>query len=112
MFILCGLILEAGENLFRDFWSPFSISFVCFSARNYLKKTRTALRAVPEGSLYKAADPSPSRHQCPRPQTLTLARRRRRPLPPCRPAALGRLEIRATVFLVFVFLIGFIFLSV
>ena len=39
MFSLCGLILEAGENLFRDFLSPFSISFVSFSARNYLKKT-------------------------------------------------------------------------
>ena len=30
MFILSGLILEAGENLFRDFWSPFSISFYFF----------------------------------------------------------------------------------
>ena len=38
MFILSGLILEAGENLFRDFWSPFGISFNRFSARN-LKKT-------------------------------------------------------------------------
>ena len=27
MFTLSGLILEARENLFRDFWSPFSISF-------------------------------------------------------------------------------------
>ena len=30
MFILCGLILEAGEILFRDFWSPFSFPFVFF----------------------------------------------------------------------------------
>ena len=39
MLILSGLFLEDGENLFRDFWSPFSISFLSFSARpNYLKK--------------------------------------------------------------------------
>ena len=38
MFILFGLILEVGEILFRDFWSPFSIPFVFFSERNYLKK--------------------------------------------------------------------------
>ena len=43
MFILCGLILEAGENLFRDFWSPFSISFYFSSARNYLKKREPPL---------------------------------------------------------------------
>ena len=45
MFILFGLILEVGKNLFRDFWSQFSISFTCFSARNY-KKTRNRLWAV------------------------------------------------------------------
>ena len=40
MFTLCGLILEARENLFRNFWSPFSISFYFFSSeRNNLKKT-------------------------------------------------------------------------
>ena len=42
MFTLSGLILEVGENLFWDFWSPFSISFLSFSARrNYLKKSQT-----------------------------------------------------------------------
>ena len=38
MFTLSGLILEARENLFRDFWSPFSISFYFSSERNYFKK--------------------------------------------------------------------------
>ena len=33
MFTLPGLILEARENLFRDFWSPFSISFYFSSER-------------------------------------------------------------------------------
>ena len=45
MFTLCGLILEARENLFRNFWSLFSISFYFSSERN--KKTNR-LRAVPE----------------------------------------------------------------
>ena len=40
MFTLSGLILEAREKLFRDFWSPFSISFYFSSERNYLKKTK------------------------------------------------------------------------
>ena len=39
MFTLSGLILETRQNLFRDFWSPFSISFYFSSERNYLKKT-------------------------------------------------------------------------
>ena len=62
MFILYGLILEAGENLFRDFWCLFSISFVSFSVRNYLKKseptpgrTRAGLRP---GGLFKPTPPS------------------------------------------------------
>ena len=57
MFTLSGLIFEVGENLFRDFWSPFSISFICFSARYYLKKrepTPGHTRAgLPGPSLYK-----------------------------------------------------------
>ena len=40
MFTLSGRFLEDGENLFQDFWSPFSISFLCFSARNYLKNKK------------------------------------------------------------------------
>ena len=47
MFTLCGLILEARENLFQNFWSPFSISFHFSSERNNLKKMNR-LRAVPE----------------------------------------------------------------
>ena len=53
MFILCGMILEAGKNLFRDFWSPFSIPF--FPARNNLKKERTdygpCLARTPRGGF-------------------------------------------------------------
>ena len=45
MFTLCGLILEARENLFRNFWSPFSIYFYFSSERN---KKKNRLRAVPE----------------------------------------------------------------
>ena len=63
MFILSGLILEAGENLFRDFWSPFGISFNRFSVRN-LKKTkptmgrnRPGLRLT--GALYSAEPAQP-----------------------------------------------------
>lgn len=41
MFTLSAILLEDGENLFQDFWSPFSISFIYFSVhRNYLKKHR------------------------------------------------------------------------
>ena len=39
MFTLSAIFLEDGEILFQDFWSPFSISFICFSTRhNYFKK--------------------------------------------------------------------------
>ena len=43
MFTLSGLILEARENLFWNFWSPFSISFYFSSARNYFLKKTTAV---------------------------------------------------------------------
>ena len=63
MFTLSALFLEDGENLFQDFWSPFSISFICFSAcHNYLKKTdlpgrvRLGLLAWP---AFKAGRPDP-----------------------------------------------------
>ena len=46
MFILSGLILEVRENLFRDFWSWFSISFICFSAHNVFLKKKPTYRAV------------------------------------------------------------------
>ena len=67
MFTLCGLILEAGENVFRDFWSQFSIYFLTFSARlNYLKKgqpTPGRTRAGLLGPAFICCDPaaSPSR---------------------------------------------------
>ena len=46
MFTLCGLILKARENLFWNYWSPFSISFYFSSERNNKKTNR--LRGVPE----------------------------------------------------------------
>ena len=93
MFILCGLILEAGENLFRDFWSPFSISFLFFF-RAYLKKKRNRPWAVPErdsarGRLYIAPHPSPQPTPAPRP----IRRRRRRSSAP--PEVRRRLDFRA-----------------
>ena len=72
MFILSGLILEVGQNLFRDFWSPFSISFYFSSARNYfflekreppLGRARAGLRSG--GTIYSTA-PAPQA-QPPRP---------------------------------------------
>ena len=71
MFTLCGLTLEARENLFRNFWSPFSISFYFSSERNKLKNTNQ-LRAVPEGDtargqpLNSAAPSRPSPSAPPR----------------------------------------------
>ena len=44
MFTLSAIFLVEGENLFQDFWSPFSIPFICFSAQN--KNNATDLRAV------------------------------------------------------------------
>ena len=44
MFTLSNIFLEDRENLFQDFWSPFSISFNRFSARrNIFFKNRTDL---------------------------------------------------------------------
>ena len=74
MFTLCGLILEARENLFRNFWSPFSISFYFSSERN--KKTNR-LRAVPErdtarGQPLNSAAPSRPSPSAP-PQSVRAA---------------------------------------
>ena len=91
MFTLSGLILGTRQNLFRDFWSPFSISFYFSSEWNYLKKnaeptlgrTRPGL---PGRGLYKSP-PRGERGQPPSPraqpaETLTLAQPRRRRPPP------------------------------
>ena len=95
MFILSGLFLEDGENLFWDFWSSFSISFLTFSARpNYFKKKLTALRAVsdPDTSAwpaFKAAARAPPQPKSPSPRNPSRRRcpRHRRPAPPAaRPA--------------------------
>ena len=66
MFTLSGLFLEDGENLFRDFWSLFSISFLSFYARqNYFKKSQTDLgpfsaRTLRAGPLKAAARSPPA----------------------------------------------------
>ena len=64
MFILSGLILEDGENVFREFWSPFSISFYFSFAQNYLKKTRNrptgrARAGLRSGGTIYSATPAP-----------------------------------------------------
>ena len=58
MFIKSGLILEAGEILFRDFWSLFGTSFYFFLRviyLFYLKKTRTALPGRTRAGLRSGA---------------------------------------------------------
>ena len=74
MFALSEILLEDRDNLFRDFWSPFSIYFYFSSER---KKTRNRLWAVlgqdTDGrGLYKPGQASP---KASRPETLTLASR-------------------------------------
>ena len=54
MFTLPGLFLEDGENLFRDFWSPFSISFLSFSACP-IKKTNRPTGPCPARTLARPA---------------------------------------------------------
>ena len=78
MFTLSGRFLDDGQNLFQDFWSPFSIFFICFSARNYFKKKSTDLTEscptrTPTRPAFKARGAEPP--QPTSPQTLA-------PLPP------------------------------
>ena len=47
MFTLSDLILEARENLFRDIWSLFSISFYFSSERNKKNAEPTMGRTRP-----------------------------------------------------------------
>ena len=126
MFTLCGLILEARENLFRDFWSLFSISFYFSSVRNYFKKTRTDLRAVsdrdsgpprlykPGGSQPEAQPPpsNPSRPSAPPAPPLAVAAAPRRPRHPAAPpppptvppAATDAAALKSVPFFLFSFL--------
>ena len=47
MFTLSGLFLEDGDNLFQDFWSPFSIFLFVFLREIIIKKqTNRPNRAV------------------------------------------------------------------
>ena len=78
MSILSGLILEDVENLFRNFWTPFSIFLIVF-LRVMLKKEVTALPGrVRHGHCAWAAFKG---QRLPRAETLA--------------AALPRLETRA-----------------
>ena len=115
MFTLCGLILEARENLFQNFWSPFSISFYFSSTRNNKKNeptygpcpTRTLARLgnmsrpSPPGETLAAASPALEPHAAAaRPHALR--RRRHAPPPPDAAAAAEvrrRLDFRAIGFL-------------
>ena len=81
MFTLCGLILEARENLFRNFWSPFSISFYFSSARNIKKTNR------PTGRVRLGLRPEVAFISRPSPGGETLA-----PAPPCTRARRRRLS--------------------
>ena len=99
MFTLSGLILETRENLFRDFWSPFSISFYFSSERNYLKKTkptmgRTRAGLRPGAPLYSAA-PEPPAHTRPAPDPPDPPPTRRSCTPP---EVRRRLDFRADFF--------------
>ena len=80
MFTLCGLILEARENLFQNFWSPFSISFIFFLHGIILKKCEPTLgrnrlglrqaRALNSRAPGRLSQPS---RAAPRAQTLAAA---------------------------------------
>ena len=65
MFTLSAIFLEDGEILFQDFWSPFSISFLRFSARQNILKKVTYLtgpcppRTPGPAGLYKPGGPTP-----------------------------------------------------
>ena len=106
MFTLSGIFLEDGEKLFRDFWSPFSISFLSFSARRivFLRKSVTDSgpysARTPRAGLFKPRPRGPDSPAAPRP-SQTLARiaprpRRRSPSPPRRNPA--GLEVAAAGF--------------
>ena len=110
MFILSGLILEDGENLFRDFWSLFNIPFVCFFARNNLRKkseptTGRFRPGLPGRGLYIARPRGPTSPKPPPPQTLAPParrpshRRRRPPLPRRRSSGTAdEVDLAAAVF--------------
>ena len=73
MFILSAILLEDRENLFQDFWSPFSISFISFSIpRLFKKKVSRLTGSCPTRTLYPAGP------------LKVVARPRRQPVPPPR----------------------------
>ena len=63
MFTLSVILLEDQENLFQDFWNPFSISFVSFSGSGLFKRKVTDLTGpcptwTPDpAGLYKPGSP-------------------------------------------------------
>ena len=74
MFTLSAILLEDRENLFQDFWTQFSISFVCFPMSDLFKKTKHR----PNGSCSTRTPPG-------RP----LKGEARAPAPPAPPEALA-----------------------
>ena len=108
MFTLSGLILETRQNLFRDFWSPFSISFYFSSERN-LKKTRTdygpySAWTTPAEGLYIAPEgesqpTEPNPNPSPRPRPPPEPRDFRDSPPPRFPCSFFLKKILVVVFL-------------
>ena len=79
MFTLSGLILEARENLFRDFWSLFSISFYFSSEqKNATDYGLYSARTPPGRGLYKPGQASPKAQPPRNPSRAQPQPRRRR----------------------------------
>ena len=83
MFTLCGRFLEDMENLFHDFWSPFSISLYFSSEQNYLKKMRGTdfgpySARTPLAGAFISRRPGARESPAAPAETLTLAQPRRR----------------------------------
>ena len=81
MFTLSTILLTDSENLFQDFWSRFSISFIKFYMSGFILKKVTELTG-PETPAHPARNPSrrrPRRSTPPPPRRrLTAGAARRR----------------------------------
>ena len=90
MFTLSAILLEDRENLFQDFWTLFSISFICFSVSGFFLKVHRPNRAVPEPDTarlaFKGRGPKPVTPRAP-PRNPSAARVTPPPLPEPRRAA-------------------------
>ena len=71
MFTLSAILLEDRENLFQDFWTLFSISFICFSMLGFiLKKIRTDLTGRVHPGHYARRPLKPARDGRPSPPSV------------------------------------------